>query len=97
MNYAGKDFTLGNSQLQFGTSGGKCVLSVSGIDNLPMNAWVVGDVFFQMASVIFDQGNNRFGFATQAGLKAAVALNSTSSSSVSRVRQLRLSRCRQDR
>ncbi|KAL4399117.1 aspartic-type endopeptidase [Malassezia pachydermatis] len=70
MTYAGKNFTLGEDQTNWGTYKGQCVLSVSGQDDMPLDAWVVGDVFFQMASVIFDQDNNRLGFATQANASA---------------------------
>ncbi|WFD20569.1 cathepsin D [Malassezia caprae] len=65
-NFGGKDFTLGKDQVSYGKSGNDCVLSVVGQDNLPLHAWVVGDSFFQMASIVFDQDNNRVGFAPQA-------------------------------
>ncbi|WFD27783.1 cathepsin D [Malassezia nana] len=66
INVAGKDFTLGKEQTSYGKSQNECVLSVVGQEGLPLNAWIVGDVFFQMASIVFDQDKNRMGFATQA-------------------------------
>lgn len=66
INVAGKDFTLGKEQVFYGKSQHECVLSVLGQDHLPLNAWIVGDAFFQMASIVFDQDNSRLGFAPQA-------------------------------
>lgn len=65
-NFGGKDFTLGKDQVSYGKSGNDCVLSIMGQDNLPLHAWIVGDSFFQTASVVFDQDNHRIGFAHQA-------------------------------
>lgn len=64
--FGGQDFTLGKDQVRYGKSNNECVLSVVGQDGLPLNAWVIGDSFFQMASVVFDQDNNRVGLAPQA-------------------------------
>ncbi|WFD22091.1 cathepsin D [Malassezia equina] len=55
VKYGGKTFPLIHTHLK-----------QSDTINLPMNAWIMGDPFFQSASVIFDQDNNRLGFAKQA-------------------------------
>lgn len=65
MSFAGKDFKFGKDQVGYGKQGGRCVLSICGQDQLPMNAWIVGDSFFLGASVIFDMEQNRLGFAPQ--------------------------------
>ena len=65
-NFGGKDFSLGKDQISYGKSGNECVLSIVGQDGMPLNAWIVGDSFFQTVSVVFDQDNNRVGFAPQA-------------------------------
>lgn len=65
-NFNGHDFKLGRHETSYGTVNGRCVLSIVGQDNLPMNAWIVGDSFFQATSVVFDMDNNRMGFAKQA-------------------------------
>lgn len=80
--YGGTGFKLGKQQTSWGTQNGKCVLSIVGQNGLPLNAWIVGDVFFQMTSVIFDQDNNRLGFAAQPGtvVSGAAAASSLSSS-----------------
>lgn len=62
----GKKYTLGKQQASFGTSFGRCVLSIMGQKGLPMNAWILGDVFLQGVSVVFDMGQNRMGFAPSA-------------------------------
>ncbi|KAL4402755.1 aspartic-type endopeptidase [Malassezia pachydermatis] len=66
--FAGKDFKLGRDQLVYGSSNGRCNLPLVGQDSTPFrgNSWIVGDAFFQTASVIFDQDKNRLGFAEQA-------------------------------
>lgn len=61
--FAGQKFNMGENQVSFGKYQGQCVLSIMGQKNLPMNAWVVGDSFLQTASVVFDMGKNRMGFA----------------------------------
>ncbi|WFD38371.1 cathepsin D [Malassezia japonica] len=67
INVAGKDFKLGKAQTRYGTvQGGKCVLPIAGQDGMPMDAWIVGDTFFQATSIIFDTDKNRMGFAKQA-------------------------------
>ncbi|KAL4399939.1 aspartic-type endopeptidase [Malassezia pachydermatis] len=65
-NIAGKDFKLGRDQTRYGTVNGRCVFTVVGQNDLPMNAWIIGDSFFQVASVVFDMDKNRMGFAQQA-------------------------------
>ncbi|WFC98626.1 cathepsin D [Malassezia yamatoensis] len=66
-NIGGTDFKLGKNQLSYGTTNtGKCVLPIVGQDGMPLNAWIVGDTFFQGVSIIFDTDKNRMGFATQA-------------------------------
>lgn len=59
----GKKFPLGNDVVSFGKVGGKCVLSVNGMDKIPMNAWIVGDTLFMNNAVIFDVEKTRVGFA----------------------------------
>lgn len=67
INIGGTDFKLSKSQLFFGhANNGQCVFPVAGQDGLPMEAWIVGDTFFQAVSIIFDTDKNRMGFATQA-------------------------------
>ena len=67
INVAGKNFKLGKAQTRYGTvQGGKCVLPIAGQDGMPMDAWIVGDTFFQATSIIFDTDKNRMGFAKQA-------------------------------
>ena len=65
--FANKQFTLPKKLTSFGQSNGKCVLPISGMDQIPMDAWIIGDVFFQTATVIFDADKNRIGFAEQNG------------------------------
>ena len=65
--FANKQFTLPKKLTSFGQSNGKCVLPISGLDQIPMDAWIIGDVFFQTATVIFDADKNRIGFAEQNG------------------------------
>lgn len=59
----GKKFPLGHDVMSFGMAGGKCVLSVNGMDGIPMNAWIVGDTLFMNNVVIFDADKKRVGFA----------------------------------
>ncbi|WFC93564.1 cathepsin D [Malassezia brasiliensis] len=66
ISVGGTGFKLSKSQLSFGRTNGQCVLPIVGQDGLPMNAWIVGDTFFQSVSIIFDTDKNRMGFATQA-------------------------------
>lgn len=66
INFAGKDFKLGREQTHWGKEDGQCVMSILGHRHMQMNAWVVGDSFFQVASIVFDQENDRLGFAWQA-------------------------------
>ncbi|WFD17935.1 cathepsin D [Malassezia caprae] len=65
VNIAGKDFKFSKEQTGYGKQGGRCVLTICGQDQLPMNAWIVGDSFFLGASVIFDMEQKRLGFAPQ--------------------------------
>lgn len=65
INIANKDFKFSKDQTGYGKQGGRCVLTICGQDQLPMNAWIVGDSFFLGTSVIFDMGQNRLGFAPQ--------------------------------
>ncbi|CCU98324.1 unnamed protein product [Malassezia sympodialis ATCC 42132] len=65
MNFGGKDFKFSKDQTGYGQQGGRCVLSICGQEQLPMNAWIVGDSFFLGTSVIFDMENSRLGFAPQ--------------------------------
>ena len=59
----GKKYKLDKQQASYGTSFGRCVLSIMGQRGLPMHAWVLGDAFMQGVSVVFDMGRNRMGFA----------------------------------
>ncbi|WFD29226.1 cathepsin D [Malassezia sp. CBS 17886] len=64
---AGKTIKLAREQTRYGTvNGGKCVLSVAGMDGIPLNGWILGDSFLQAQTVVFDMGKNRLGFADQA-------------------------------
>ncbi|WFD29224.1 cathepsin D [Malassezia sp. CBS 17886] len=64
---AGKKIKLGREQTRYGTvDGGKCVFTVSGMDGIPLNGWILGDSFLQMQTVAFDMGKNRIGFADTA-------------------------------
>ena len=62
----GKKYKLDKQQASYGTSFGRCVLSIMGQRGLPMHAWVLGDAFMQGVSVVFDMGRNRMGFAPSA-------------------------------
>ena len=62
----GKKYKLDKQQASYGTSFGRCVLSIMGQRGLPMHAWVLGDAFMQGVSVVFDMGRNRMGFALSA-------------------------------
>ncbi|WFD18514.1 cathepsin D [Malassezia caprae] len=64
IKYGSKTFPLANTHLKQNST--TCVLPVMGRSGLPMKAWIMGDPFFQSASVIFDQEKNRLGFAKQA-------------------------------
>ena len=66
ISIGGTPFKLGKNQLSYGRANGQCVLPIAGQDGLPLNAWIVGDTFFQSVSVIFDTDKNRMGLATQA-------------------------------
>lgn len=67
ITYGGTDFKLNRDQVSRGTANGKCLLSVIGIDSiLPFDTWIMGDPFFQAASIVFDHDKNRLGFASQA-------------------------------
>lgn len=65
INFAGKDFKFTKEQTGYGRQGGRCVLTICGQEQLPMNAWIVGDSFFMGTSVIFDMEHKRLGFAPQ--------------------------------
>ena len=63
----GRDFKLSKENVKYGkTSDGKCVLSIMGVDQMPLNSWILGDSFFKEVSIIFDAEKNRMGFAKQA-------------------------------
>ncbi|WFD23361.1 cathepsin D [Malassezia equina] len=66
ITFSGKDFKLGPEQTRWGKEYGQCLMSIIGHHDMQMNAWVVGDSFFQVASIVFDQENDRMGFAWQA-------------------------------
>lgn len=63
LEFGGQKFKLEKDVLSFGKSNGKCVLAVNGMDNIPMNAWIIGDTFFIGHSVIFDVEKERAGIA----------------------------------
>ncbi|WFD33877.1 cathepsin D [Malassezia cuniculi] len=64
--FGGQQFELDKEVTSFGRANGKCVLSISGMDNIPMNAWIVGDTFFLGRTVIFDAEQKRVGVANRA-------------------------------
>ena len=67
IHIAGLDVKLGHDQTRYGQDGqGRCVLPIASMENMPMNAWILGDTFFQMTSIVFDMEQNRMGFALQA-------------------------------
>ncbi|WFD36699.1 cathepsin D [Malassezia cuniculi] len=60
----GTNYSIPKSLQSWGqTSDGRCVVSINGQPSLPFHAWVVGDVFFQNRTIIFDAAKNRLGFA----------------------------------
>ena len=63
LEFGGQKFKLEKDVVSFGKSKGKCILSVNGMDNIPMNAWIIGDTFFIGHSVIFDADKKRAGIA----------------------------------
>lgn len=64
IKYGSKTFPLANTHLKQNST--TCVLPIMGRSGLPMKAWIMGDPFFQSATVIFDQDKHRLGFAKQA-------------------------------
>ncbi|PKI86040.1 cathepsin D [Malassezia vespertilionis] len=66
ISIAGRNFQLGANEAHYGKlSNGQCVLSIQGQENMPLQAWILGDSFLQVASVVFDTDKNRMGFAPQ--------------------------------
>ena len=70
--YGGRAFSIPYSiftrQGYVGSSGGTqyCVGSLVGSGGLGMgNTWLTGDAFLQAVYAVFDQGQNRVGFATK--------------------------------
>ena len=67
ISIAGLDVKLGKAQTRYGKDNlGRCVLPIVGQSGMPMNAWILGDTFFQMTSIVFDMDKSRMGFALQA-------------------------------
>lgn len=63
---ASKQWVINQTAFNLGrvsSGSSRCVGAIVGAD-LGLNAWIVGDTFFESAYVSFDFGNNRVGFST---------------------------------
>ena len=67
ISIAGLDVKLGHDQTRYGkTDDGRCVFPIAALPEMPLNAWILGDTFFQMTTIVFDMAQHRMGFALQA-------------------------------
>ncbi|CCO36372.1 hypothetical protein BN14_10506 [Rhizoctonia solani AG-1 IB] len=67
--FSGRDFPISPADFNLGAANKTemaCVGAIVGADNVPNNAWVVGDTFMKNVYTVFDEANARVGFATPA-------------------------------